>query len=114
MQIFIIEGVITVLCAIPAPWLIVDFPADKNRILTATEAKKWNHRLDISQGVSNADVPYSNKYIIQAFTDYRTYLYAILYMSIAMPLYSLALFTPTVIAELDFTGTSANLLSVPP
>ena len=37
-----------------------------------------------------------------------------MYISIAEPLYSLALFTPTIIADLKFTGTSANLLSVPP
>ena len=42
------------------------------------------------------------------------YLYAIMYISIAEPLYSLALFTPQIIADLDFSGASANLLSVPP
>jgi len=112
--IFILEGIVTILCAIPGPYIIVDFPADKNRILTEQESKKWNHRLDRSQGVSNADVPFSWKYVISAFTDYKTYLYAILYISIAMPLYSLALFTPTIIAALHFSGASANLLSVPP
>lgn len=36
------------------------------------------------------------------------------YISIAEPLYSLALFTPTIITALEFSGASANLLSVPP
>jgi len=37
-----------------------------------------------------------------------------MYGSVATPLYSLALFTPQIISDLDFTGASANLLSVPP
>lgn len=109
-----IEGIITCLCSLPAYWLIVDFPGDKNRMLTEQETKKWNHNLARSQGVSNADIPYSNKQVIDAFLDYKTYLYTALYISIAMPLYSLALFTPTIIAALNFSGASANLLSVPP
>jgi len=112
--IFIIEGLITLLAAIPGWWLLVDFPADDNKILTRAETAKWNHYLAKSQGVTNADVPFSWSQVTRAFTDYRTYMYAIMYISIAEPLYSLALFTPTIIAGLDFTGASANLLSVPP
>ncbi|RMZ86984.1 hypothetical protein DV736_g5796, partial [Chaetothyriales sp. CBS 134916] len=66
------------------------------------------------QGVTNANVPFSWGQVGQAFADYRTYLYAVMYISIAEPLYSLALFTPTIIADLNFSGASANLLSVPP
>ncbi|KIW37713.1 uncharacterized protein PV06_10344 [Exophiala oligosperma] len=112
--IFIIEGLITFLCAIPGWWLLVDFPADDNKILTHSETAKWNHFLAKSQGVTNANVPFSWDQIRQSFADYRMYLYAVLYISIAEPLYSLALFTPTIIADLDFSGASANLLSVPP
>lgn len=36
------------------------------------------------------------------------------YIGIAQPFYSLALFTPTIIASLGFTNANANLLSVPP
>lgn len=112
--IFIIEGLITLVCAIPGPWLLVDFPADDNKILNRSETAKWNHFLAKSQGVTNADLPFSWGQMADAFKNYRTYLYAIMYISIAEPLYSLALFTPTIIADLDFTGASANLLSVPP
>jgi MFS family permease len=112
--IFIIEGLVTLLAAIPGWWLLVDFPADDNKILTPEQTRKWNHFLAKSQGVTNANVPFSWGQVRQAFTDYRTYMYAVMYISIAEPLYSLALFTPTIIADLDFSGASANLLSVPP
>lgn len=112
--IFFIEGLITLLCALPGWWVLVDFPADDNKILDRSETAKWNNFLAKSQGVTNADVPFSWEQVARAFKDYRTYLYSIMYISIAEPLYSLALFTPTIIAALDFTGASANLLSVPP
>lgn len=112
--IFIIEGLITILASLPGWWLLVDFPADGNKILNRDQTAKWNHFLAKSQGVTNADVPFSWSQVRRAFADYRTYLYAVMYISIAEPLYSLALFTPTIIAGLDFTGTSANLISVPP
>ena len=112
--IFIIEGLITLIAALPGWWILVDFPSEDNKILNPSETKKWNYFLSTSQGVTNADIPFSWAQVKRAFTDYRTYLYAIMYISIAEPLYSLALFTPTIIAALDFTGASANLLSVPP
>lgn len=112
--IFILEGLVTFLCALPGWWLLVDFPADGNKILNKSETRKWNHFLAKSQGVTNANVAFTWDQFWRAFTDYRTYLYAVMYISIAEPLYSLALFTPTIIKALNFTGTSANLLSVPP
>lgn len=36
------------------------------------------------------------------------------YIGIAQPFYSLALFTPSIIAALGYTNANANLLSVPP
>lgn len=36
------------------------------------------------------------------------------YIGIAQPFYSLALFTPSIIASLGYTNANANLLSVPP
>lgn len=112
--IFIIEGLVTFCCALPGWWLLVDFPADGNKVLTKSETAKWNHFLAKDQGVTNANIPFSWAQVTRAFTDYRTYLYAIMYISIAEPLYSLALFTPTIIKDLNFSGASANLLSVPP
>lgn len=112
--IFIIEGLITLVAAIPGWWLLVDFPADDNKILDQRQTAKWNHFLRKSQGVTNTNTAFSWAQVRRGIFDYRTYLYAVMYISIAEPLYSLALFTPTIIKALDFTGASANLLSVPP
>ncbi|GJJ10311.1 hypothetical protein Clacol_004537 [Clathrus columnatus] len=54
--IFILEGLFTLFCAIPALWLIPDFP-DTSKMLTPKERTKWLHRLAISQV---ADLGFTN------------------------------------------------------
>ncbi|GJJ10312.1 hypothetical protein Clacol_004538 [Clathrus columnatus] len=90
--IFILEGLFTLLCAIPALWLIPDFP-DTSKILTPKERTKWLHRLAISQGVTNSPLPFSTRQVTRALCDWRTYAY---------------------IADLGFTNARANLLSAAP
>ncbi|CAO1615864.1 unnamed protein product [Parajaminaea phylloscopi] len=112
--IFIIEGLLTFVAAIPAYWIIVDFPGDKQKFLTKQEEGQWIRHLQESQGLTNAQIPFSWSQITSAFADWKIWCYSIMYLSIANPLYSLALFTPQIISDLQFSGASANLLSVPP
>ncbi|KAF9506094.1 hypothetical protein BS47DRAFT_1353318 [Hydnum rufescens UP504] len=111
--IFILEGIVTFLCAIPAWWLIPDFPED-HRVLKGIDRERWLHRLAKNQGVTNAPLPFSWRQVRRAFTDWRTHVYALLYIGIAEPVYSLSLFMPTIIKELGYTNANATLLSVPP
>ncbi|PWN45399.1 transporter, partial [Ceraceosorus guamensis] len=113
--IFIIEGILTLVCALPGYWLLVDFPAVEKRLLSPLESAQWNHVLAKSQGVTNAEVPFSWSQVKSGVAEWRTWVHAIMYLAIANPLYSLALFTPQIITGLgSFPRTSANLLSVPP
>lgn len=112
--IFIIEGLLTFVCAIPGWWIIVDFPGDKQRFMTDHEAAQWTKHIQQSQSVTNAQIPFSWKQVREAFADWKLWVYGIMYLSIANPLYSLALFTPQIIQDLRVSGASANLLSVPP
>ncbi|KZS93115.1 putative MFS nicotinic acid transporter Tna1 [Sistotremastrum niveocremeum HHB9708] len=111
--IFILEGLLTFVCCIPAYWLVQDFPHE-SKLLSDQERAKWLHRLTISQGVTNAPLPFSMKQVWRGVLDWKTYVYAMLYLSIATPFYSLSLFTPTIIAALGFTNAAANLLSAAP
>ncbi|KAF9513674.1 hypothetical protein BS47DRAFT_1372468 [Hydnum rufescens UP504] len=110
---FILEGLLTFLCAIPAWWLVPDFPED-HRVLKGIDRERWLHRLAKNQGVTNVPLPFSWRQVRRAFTDWRTYIYALLYLSLSQLFYSLAFFTPTIIKELGFTNANANLLSAPP
>ncbi|KZV89876.1 MFS general substrate transporter [Exidia glandulosa HHB12029] len=111
--IFILEGLLTFLCALPAWWLVPDFPEDA-KFLTERERSQWMARLRRSQGLTGTHVAYSWEQVRRAFVDWRTYIYALMYIGIAQPFYSLALFTPSIIKGLGATNANANLLSVPP
>ncbi|KAF8480679.1 putative MFS nicotinic acid transporter Tna1 [Gautieria morchelliformis] len=111
--IFILEGLLTVLFAIPALWLVQDFPQYSN-ILSPQERAQWLHRLNTSQGITNAPLPFSKAQVVRAVTDWKTYVYGTIVLSIAEPSYSLSLFSPSIIATLGFTNATANFLSAAP
>ncbi|KIJ55530.1 hypothetical protein M422DRAFT_24098 [Sphaerobolus stellatus SS14] len=111
--IFILEGLLTLVCALPALWLVPDFPQDSN-ILSPPDRAKWLHRLTLSQGVTNAALPYTRQQVVRGLLDWKTYVYSLLYLAIAQPFYSLSLFVPSIIAALGFTNAKANLLSAAP
>ncbi|KAF8485646.1 putative MFS nicotinic acid transporter Tna1, partial [Gautieria morchelliformis] len=111
--IFILEGLLTVICALPALWLVQDFPQYSN-ILSPQERAKWLHRLNISQVATNAPLPFSKAQVVRALTDWKTYVYGAILLSVAQPFYSLSLVVPSIIAALGFTNATANLLSAAP
>lgn len=111
--IFILEGLATLVVALPAYWLVPDFPHE-SKILTTEERAKWLHRLTKSQGVTNAPLPFTMRQFWKGLLDWKTWAYAVLYISLAEPFYALALFTPSIIAALGFTNAAANLLSAAP
>jgi hypothetical protein len=57
---------------------------------------------------------YSSQQILSAFTDWRTYLWGLMYITNYIPVYSIVLSLPTVVTGLGYKGTSATLMSVPP
>ncbi|KAF9505402.1 hypothetical protein BS47DRAFT_539462 [Hydnum rufescens UP504] len=61
-----------------------------------------------------APLPFSWRQVRKAFGAWKTYIYALMYIGTTQPLYSLALFTPTIIKELGYSNANANFLSVPP
>jgi len=54
------------------------------------------------------------KYVWAGVKDYKMWLGMIIYMGCDMPLYAFSLFLPTIISELGYTTTKAQLLTVPP
>lgn len=111
--IFILEGLATILIGIACFWMVHDFP-DSAQFLTVDERARVLRRLHADKQASAEKEKFSMKYAKAAYTDWKTYLYAIIYSGCDMPLYAFSLFLPTIIRELGFTSTRANLLSVPP
>ncbi|GJN88975.1 hypothetical protein Rhopal_001946-T1 [Rhodotorula paludigena] len=110
-HIFLWEGLLTFLVALAAPFMIEDFPEDA-KMLSPVERKFIIKRLADDIGTSGE---FRWVHVKNAFKDWRVYIMMLIYIGVAEPLYSLALFTPTIISELGtFNRWQSQLLSTPP
>ncbi|KAG8678498.1 hypothetical protein FRC08_017714, partial [Ceratobasidium sp. 394] len=110
--IFILEGLATVFAGIASFWIIQDFP-DEAKFLTEEERAFVVRRLQSDDQFSAAGEKLRAKYIFQALKDWKTWLGMLCYAGSDGPLYAFSLFTPSIINQLGYTATPANLLSVP-
>ncbi|KAH9968843.1 major facilitator superfamily domain-containing protein [Russula dissimulans] len=110
--IFIIEGLATILVACLSPWILQDFP-ETAKFLTEAERAYVIRELKADQRFSADGEAFELKCLRQCFTDWKTYVTMGTNMGLAGSSFSLSLFMPTIISELGFSATTANLLSVP-
>lgn len=110
--IFILEGLATVLLSIASFWMVQDFP-DNAKFLTEIERVYVIRRLQADSKYSASGEAFKRSYIWQSLKDWKTYVAMGLYMGFDGPLYAFSLFLPTIINQLGFGATRANLLSVP-
>ncbi|KAF2810370.1 MFS nicotinic acid transporter-like protein Tna1 [Mytilinidion resinicola] len=111
--IFILEGLATILVGIASYWMVYDFP-DKATFLTPTDLARVKTRLRADKQSSAEHEEFRMAYFWSAVKDWKMYAFAIIYMGCDGALYAFSLFLPTIINELGYTSTKANLLSVPP
>ncbi|CZR63260.1 probable permease of the major facilitator superfamily [Phialocephala subalpina] len=115
--IFILEGIATVLVAISAFFVLHDFP-DTASFLTIEERAWVVHRLKY-QGSAQSSHQVAEtegfkwKYVKAAFADWQIYVALWMYWGIVCPLYGISLFLPTIINELGYVSSTAQLLTVP-
>ncbi|KAJ4150738.1 hypothetical protein LMH87_011473 [Akanthomyces muscarius] len=125
--IFILEGLVTVVVAIVSYFLLYDFPETAG-FLTEEERAFVVYRLRYqgqvasttttsSEGPASAKVAQSEefqwKYVWQAFTDWQIYVNIFVYWGVVCPLYGISLFLPTIIKDLNYTNSTAQLMTVP-
>ncbi|KAK0202557.1 major facilitator superfamily domain-containing protein [Desarmillaria ectypa] len=110
--IFILEGLLTVVAALASFWIIQDFP-DTAKFLSEVERTVVVRRLQADSQFSAAGEKFKMKYIKQSLLDWKTWLGMMTFAGSAMPLYAFSLFLPSIINELGYTATRANLLTVP-
>lgn len=111
--IFILEGIVTVLFGVGSFWAVHDFP-DNATFLSEQDRARVIRRLKMDQQSSAEHEEFQMKYVWLAMKDYKMWLGMIIYMGADMPLYAFSLFLPTIISELGYTTTKAQLLTVPP
>ncbi|PAV19725.1 MFS general substrate transporter [Pyrrhoderma noxium] len=110
--IFILEGLASVIVGFISFFVIQDFP-DTARFLTDEERVVVIARLQ-NDGMFSAGGEVARwKYIWDSIIDWKTWVGMILYTGANGPLYGFALFLPSIINQLGFQATPANLLTVP-
>ncbi|KAM0255629.1 hypothetical protein ACHAQJ_005554 [Trichoderma viride] len=122
--IFILEGIVTVLVAAMSFFIVHDFP-ETATFLTEEERAfvvyrlKYQGQFQVSAdgAVEQAHVAQAEefkwKYVRQAFTDWQVWVNIFVYWSIVCPLYGISLFLPTIIKSLNYTSSTAQLMTVP-
>ncbi|KAI1786113.1 MFS general substrate transporter [Ganoderma leucocontextum] len=110
--IFIVEGCVTGGLGLLSFFVMSAYPAtahflsedEKRVVLVANEADR----------AQKADEHFSGKQVHSAFTDWRTWLWGLVYISIYIPVYSVILSLPSVVTGLGYSGTHATLMACPP
>ncbi|KAF2876337.1 major facilitator superfamily domain-containing protein [Massariosphaeria phaeospora] len=111
--IFILEGLATVLIGIISYWMVHDFP-DEARFLTPDDRARVIRRLKADQQSSAEHEAFKMEYFWASVKDWKTWAFAVIYMGCDGSLYAFSLFLPSIISQLGYASTTANLLSVPP
>ena len=111
--IFILEGLATILIGIASFWMVFDFP-DLATFLSPDDRRRVVRRLKADQQSSAEHEDFRMSYFWASVKDWKTWLFAIVYMGADGPLYAFSLFLPTIINALGYYKTKAQLLSVPP
>jgi MFS family permease len=114
--IFILEGIATVVGASFAALVMCDSPL-KAWFLTEDEAKFVVHRLMTIEHDSEVHFEEANesnwKYFRDAVTDPQVYFHVLIFYGIVCPLYGIALFLPSIIKNLGYLSSTAQLMTIP-
>jgi nitrate/nitrite transporter NarK len=109
----ILEGLATLFVGVASYWMVYDFP-DMATFLTPDDRARVIRRLRADQQSSAEHEEFKMSYFWASVKDWKTWAFAVIYMGCDGSLYAFSLFLPTIINQLGYTSTTANLLSVPP
>lgn len=123
--ILIVEGLLTVVVAIAAFWVVLDNPS-RTTFLDEEEKEFLLHRLSADefgaeellltpeeQEHIHATTLTTAQVFRQVFTDYHLPLHILVFWGISCPLYSISLCLPTIIVEMGYPKIQANFLTIP-
>jgi hypothetical protein len=90
--------------------LLHDYP-DTAKFLTTPEREALQHRLLLDNDGCSHEFKY--KFALDAFLDWKVWVYAFMFQGGLMPVYCFSLFSPTLTANLGYTAATAQLVSAP-
>lgn len=106
------EGLLTVVASVAAYFFIYNYPATA-KFLTPEEKEYVVTRLK-NDGDSAQDEKFTWAGVFQAVKDPKVWLYGFCFHTVALPITALGFFLPTIIDELGYTASQAQLLTIPP
>lgn len=109
---FIIEGLITVISALPVIFLLPDYPA-RAKWLSADDKKFAEDRLKTHGGGRNQDHA-TKRELLETFLNPRMLVHYLAYIADVVPQGSFTFFAPTIVTGLGYKSIQAQLLTVPP
>ncbi|KAL0956743.1 hypothetical protein HGRIS_002862 [Hohenbuehelia grisea] len=109
--IFCLEGIVTVLVAFASYFMMHDYPQTASFL---KESEREHVVQMLKDDSNNLATHFDMKFVWQAMSDYKTYVQIGIYIGLLIPVYAIALFTPTIVNELHFTAAQAQLLTIPP
>ncbi|KAF5346736.1 hypothetical protein D9756_010402 [Leucocoprinus leucothites] len=109
--IFCLEGIVTVLIALLSFFYMHDYPETAGFL---TEAERQVVITMLQEDQQGQAKHYNFKFVLQALTDYKTYVQVGIYVGLLVPIYAVALFTPTIVHALGYSAANAQLLTIPP
>ncbi|KAJ8474827.1 hypothetical protein ONZ51_g6961 [Trametes cubensis] len=111
--IFIIEGLITIVVAITAFFVLVDLP-DTATFLTPEERAYVVHKKKYDNSSVGEEEHFELRQLWETLTDWRVIVCALINASVITPVYGITLFLPSIINGFGFNTVISQLLSVPP
>lgn len=110
--IFIIEGLLSIVAAVPAKFLIADWP-EEAKFLTADE-KKILHQIQLKDTGAGARMDrLDGTAWKRILTDWKLLVGSLIYLGITVSGYATALFIPSIVASLGYSGIQAQVHSIP-
>ncbi|EAW07665.1 allantoate permease family MFS transporter [Aspergillus clavatus NRRL 1] len=109
--IFIIEGLATIVVAVIAKFIVVDWP-EASTFLTGEERALLLRRLAEDQGEARMN-RLDKQSLKRTFADPKIYLGPLMYFGIVNTGYAVSFFTPTILNQLGWTAVRAQVMSIP-
>jgi MFS family permease len=109
--IFIMEGVVTIAGGLLAFVFMADYP-DTAKFLSPVEKREVVRRLEEDRGA--LDDGWDTRYVWDAVTDWKIWLQMFINICLYMPLYSISFFLPTIVRDLGYKASTAQIMTAPP
>lgn len=110
--IFILEGILTVVVGCLAYFFVTNYPATASFLRTSERSFIQKRLAADSDSAEDEGFTWAN--VRSTFSDPKVYLYSFGFHFMSLPLYTLSLFLPSIIADLGYSAASAQLLTIPP